>query len=186
MTEQPAAALIEDQQRAAGDNRVAVSADETRAGDAERERVARVLREHCAEGRLDFDELDARIETVYSARTRRELNSVLLDLPREAPPGRVAQARLWWPGVTVFRIERQLRSPMTEAYEDVLRVVVPRMSVAGFDLQSDVAPRRLDFRAPRGLRVGVLLHPGADGGTLLSAFGEAPRKVRKAFATLRD
>ncbi len=163
-----------------------MSADEIRAGDAERERVARVLREHCAEGRLDFDELDVRIGAVYSARTRRDLNAVLSDLPREAPPGRVAQARLWWPGVTVFHVERQLRSPMTEVYEDVLRIIVPRMAVAGFDLRADVAPRRLDFRAPGGLRVGVLLHPVADGGTLLAAFGEAPRKVRKAFATLRD
>jgi hypothetical protein len=78
------------------------------------------------------------------------------------------------------------QSPLVEAYQDALRVVVPRMAMAGFDLQSDVAPRRLDFRAPGGLRVGVLLHQAADGGTILAAFGEAPRKVRKAFATLQD
>lgn len=148
--------------------------------------MATVLREHCAAGRLNFDELDSRIGAVYSANTRGELHAVLADLPRHAAGGHAAQARLWWPGVTVFHVERHLDSSPVEAYDDALRVVVPRMAMAGFDLQSDVPPRRLDFRARDGLRVGVLLHPAADGGTVLAAYGEAPRKIRKAFATLRN
>lgn len=168
------------------DNPVVVTSDELRAGDAERERVARALRAHCAQGRLDIDELDTRIDAVYSARTRRELDSVLRDLPRDAGPGRAAQAHLWWPGVSVFHVERHLQSSLTEAYEDALRVVVPRMTIAGFDLQFDAAPRRLEFRARHGWRVSVLLHPAADGGTTFAAYGKAPRKVRKAFATLQD
>jgi hypothetical protein len=159
---------------------------DVRVGDADRERVARLLRDHCAEGRLDFGELDARVDAVYSATTRRDLDAVVDDLPRVAQPRPAAQAGLWWPGVAVFHVERRLQSPPPTAYEDILRVVVPRMAMAGFDLQADVPPRRLDFRAPGGWRVGVLLHPAADGGTVVAAFGRAPRKVRKAFATLQD
>jgi hypothetical protein len=144
------------------------------------------LRENFSEGRLDFGELDARVQAVYSATTRRELDVVVADLPSAVASGRVAHVRLWWPGVALFHVERYLQSPPPAAYEEALRVVVPRMSMAGFDLLADVPPRRLDFRAPGGLRVGVLLHPAADGGTVLAAFGEAPRKVRKAFATLQD
>jgi hypothetical protein len=56
-----------------------------------------------------------------------------------------------------------------------VRVVVPRMAMAGFDLHADVPPRRLDFRTSGGWRVGVLLHPAADGGTVVAAFGRAPQ-----------
>jgi hypothetical protein len=161
-------------------------AEDVRAGDADRERVARVLREHWAEGRLDIAEFDARVGTVYAASTRRELDAVLADLPRSSAAGDVAQARLWWPGTATFQVERHLRSPPPVAYQDALRIIVPRMSMAGFVLASEVPPRRLEFRASDELHVGVLLHLANDGGTVLAAFGEAPRKVRKAFATLED
>jgi hypothetical protein len=161
-------------------------AEDVRAGDADRERVARVLREHCAEGRLDIAEFDARIGAVYGARTRSELEAVLRDLPQSTAASHVAQARLWWPGTAAFHVERHLRSPPAAAYEEALRVIVPRMSMAGFVLESEVPPRRLEFRASDELHVGVLLHLARDGGTILAAFGEAPRKVRKAFATLHD
>jgi hypothetical protein len=60
-----------------------------RASDAERERIATVLREHAAEGRLDVDELDERLQQAYSARTRSELDRLTTDLPSApAPPPR--------------------------------------------------------------------------------------------------
>jgi hypothetical protein len=31
-----------------------------------------------------------------------------------------------------------------------------------------------------------MFHPAIDGGSDVSAFGHAPRAIRKAFATLRD
>ena len=52
-----------------------------RAGDAEREQTAAVLREHAAHGRLDVDELDERVQAAYAARTRGELRELLRDLP---------------------------------------------------------------------------------------------------------
>ncbi|GAA3219559.1 DUF1707 domain-containing protein [Dactylosporangium siamense] len=52
-----------------------------RASDADRERVAEVLRTSAAEGRLDLDELDERLRAVYAARTYAELEPILVDLP---------------------------------------------------------------------------------------------------------
>lgn len=52
-----------------------------RASDAERERIAELLREAVAEGRLDMDEFDQRLETAYKARTHGELEPLVQDLP---------------------------------------------------------------------------------------------------------
>ncbi|WP_017593373.1 DUF1707 SHOCT-like domain-containing protein [Nocardiopsis potens] len=52
-----------------------------RAGDAERDRVAKFLQESFAQGRLDSGEFSSRLESAYRARTRRELEAVTADLP---------------------------------------------------------------------------------------------------------
>ncbi|MEV8511866.1 DUF1707 domain-containing protein [Dactylosporangium sp. NPDC051484] len=52
-----------------------------RASDADRERVADVLRTAAAEGRLDLDEVDERLHAVYAARTYAELEPLVRDLP---------------------------------------------------------------------------------------------------------
>lgn len=52
-----------------------------RASDAERERVAEVLRDAVAEGRLDMEEFDQRLDAVYKARTHGELEPLVRDLP---------------------------------------------------------------------------------------------------------
>lgn len=54
---------------------------ETRASDAERERVAERLREAVAEGRLDMEEFDERLEAALKARTHGELTPLVRDLP---------------------------------------------------------------------------------------------------------
>jgi hypothetical protein len=61
-----------------------------RVGDAERERVADLLAEHHAAGRLTLPELDERLTAILSARTRDELTAPLADLP--APPRTPAPA----------------------------------------------------------------------------------------------
>ncbi|WP_131742283.1 DUF1707 SHOCT-like domain-containing protein [Actinomadura roseirufa] len=55
--------------------------DDIRVGDAERDAVMVALHEHFAEGRLDRGELDERLGTVLSARTRGDLRTVVRDLP---------------------------------------------------------------------------------------------------------
>ncbi|WP_329404561.1 DUF1707 SHOCT-like domain-containing protein [Streptomyces melanogenes] len=52
-----------------------------RASDAERERVAEALRDAVAEGRLDMEEFEQRLEAAYKARTHGELAPLVRDLP---------------------------------------------------------------------------------------------------------
>jgi hypothetical protein len=70
------------------------------ASDAEREHHAELLREHAAQGRLTVDELDERLDRVYAARTRGELEPIVSDLPaprRTRPPApRPARRRPEW------------------------------------------------------------------------------------------
>ncbi len=57
---------------------------ELRASDADRERVAEVLREAVAEGRLDMEEFDERLGAAYKSRTQGELQVLVRDLPASA------------------------------------------------------------------------------------------------------
>jgi hypothetical protein len=63
-------------------------APELRASDADRERVAEVLRDALAEGRLDMEEFEERLDATYKARTYGELAPITRDLPvgGVAPP----------------------------------------------------------------------------------------------------
>ncbi|MFF8590757.1 DUF1707 domain-containing protein [Streptomyces sp. NPDC015220] len=58
-------------------------APELRASDADRERVAEVLRDALAEGRLDMAEFEERLEATYQARTYGELAPITRDLPAQ-------------------------------------------------------------------------------------------------------
>ncbi|MFG3102896.1 DUF1707 domain-containing protein [Streptomyces sp. NPDC048182] len=57
-----------------------------RASDADRERVAEILRDALAEGRLDMAEFEERLEATYAARTYGELAPITRDLPGGAAP----------------------------------------------------------------------------------------------------
>ncbi|MBV9854567.1 MAG: DUF1707 domain-containing protein [Streptosporangiaceae bacterium] len=77
-----------------------------RASDADRDRVAALLREHHADGRLTAEEFNERLDKALAARTIGELDALLEDLPsidlyrlpdaslRRPPPG----STLPWPG----------------------------------------------------------------------------------------
>ena len=54
-----------------------------RASDADRDRVAASLREHCALGRITMDELQERLDSVYASKTIGDLQEVTADLPEE-------------------------------------------------------------------------------------------------------
>jgi hypothetical protein len=66
-----------------------------RASDADRERVAAALREAAAEGRLDLEELDQRLDQVFAAKTYAELAPITADIPspQTAPRASVATGR---------------------------------------------------------------------------------------------
>src|SRR6202012_6037329 len=57
-----------------------------RASDADRERVANVLREAAGDGRLTMDELDERLDAAYPAKTYAELEPITHDLPGAGTP----------------------------------------------------------------------------------------------------
>nr|WP_308439048.1 DUF1707 domain-containing protein [Streptomyces longispororuber] len=57
-----------------------------RASDADRERVAEVLRQAVAEGRLDMEEFNERVDAVYRSRTYGELEPLTRDLPTATAP----------------------------------------------------------------------------------------------------
>lgn len=57
-----------------------------RASDADRERVAEILRDALAEGRLDMAEFEERLDATYKARTYGELAPITRDLPAAGAP----------------------------------------------------------------------------------------------------
>lgn len=83
--------------------------DRLRIGDAERDDAARELGEHFALGRISVDEHAERLELIWSARTRADLEPAFRDLPRpgsgraapsaapSAASTAVSSARGWWP-----------------------------------------------------------------------------------------
>lgn len=56
-----------------------------RISDAERNKVAEILREAAGDGRIDLDELDERLEATYAAKTYAELAPITHDLGLPAP-----------------------------------------------------------------------------------------------------
>src|SRR5882757_5460705 len=66
----------------------AVVVDDMRASDAEREYVIDLLQRAVGQGMLDLDEFGQRTDIALAARTRAELNRVLLDLPIRDEPMR--------------------------------------------------------------------------------------------------
>jgi hypothetical protein len=69
-----------------------------RVSDADRHKVAELLREAAGEGRLELDELDARLDATYSAKTYSDLVPITMDLPghHESPqlPARVPRRQV--------------------------------------------------------------------------------------------
>jgi Domain of unknown function (DUF1707) len=57
-----------------------------RVSDEDRHKVAEILREAAGDGRIDFDELDERLELTYSAKTYADLVPITVDLPAHQPP----------------------------------------------------------------------------------------------------
>lgn len=55
--------------------------EQMRISDADRHKVAEVLREAAGEGRLDLEELDERLEATYAAKVYGDLVPLLVDLP---------------------------------------------------------------------------------------------------------
>ncbi|MFE7135890.1 DUF1707 domain-containing protein [Streptomyces sp. NPDC057638] len=64
-----------------------LAAEALRASDADRDRIADILRDALAEGRLDAEEHSERIDAVYRAKTVGELQPIVQDLPARSASG---------------------------------------------------------------------------------------------------
>ncbi|MET9465008.1 DUF1707 domain-containing protein [Streptomyces sp. NPDC006544] len=76
------------------------SLPDLRASDADRERVVERLRDAVAEGRLDMDEFEERLEATYKSRTYAELEPLTRDLPALGATAPVAAAPVGPVGLT--------------------------------------------------------------------------------------
>jgi len=76
--------------------------NQLRISDDDRHRVAEVLRLAAGEGRIDFQELDERLEATYSARTYADLVPITVDLPTHPATPTPRQPRAH-PGAPVAR-----------------------------------------------------------------------------------
>ena len=70
-----------------------VQPSQMRASDEDRDRIAGVLRDAHAEGRLTQDELVERLDSTYTARTYQELDRLVADLPLAGSQSTLARVR---------------------------------------------------------------------------------------------
>jgi hypothetical protein len=64
-----------------------------RIGDAERDAAMAQLREHFVAGRLSLDELTERIDLALTAKTQRQIDGLMADLPRPPKASRAGSGR---------------------------------------------------------------------------------------------
>lgn len=131
-----------------------------RASDADRERVAGVLGEALADGRLTMDEHAERTEAAYAARTLGELTGLTTDLsPEEAQPILVDDRPI---SILFGRTRREgrwvvpVRLPLVALFGtvdlDLREAVLQRRHVV---LDSMVLGGRIRILVPEGVRVNV-------------------------------
>ncbi|MEU6041607.1 MULTISPECIES: DUF1707 SHOCT-like domain-containing protein [Actinomadura] len=136
------------------------SVRELRASDADRERVAAVLREALADGRLTIDEHAERTERVYAARTLGDLTGLTADLgPQETQPilvddrpvsamfGRMRREGRW-----VVPVRLPLLALFGTVELDLRQAVLQRRHVV---LDAMVLGGRIRLLVPDGVRVDV-------------------------------
>jgi hypothetical protein len=117
-----------------------------RVSDAERHQVAELLREAAGEGRLDLDELDARLEATYAARTYADLVPITADLPATAPAGPPARAAAHH---VVAGADHERHFAVMSGFQRKGTWVVPReLTVVAFMGGAELDLRHASFAAP--------------------------------------
>jgi hypothetical protein len=121
-----------------------------RISDSDRHKVAEVLREAAGEGRIDFDELDERLEATYAARTYADLVPITVDLPIQAAaklPVQPAPATSTSPVVAGGPAEEKHLAIMSGLERKGVWTVPARMTVNCFMGGADLDLRRAQFAA---------------------------------------
>lgn len=128
-----------------------------RISDADRERAMADLALHYADGRLDHEEYDERLDAIWTARTRADLAVLFGDLPRpQAPQPSRAPVAARRPAGRRFRVPLlpvlALLIALSILFEaPVWLLVFPLMFVMGRRRGTPCAPThgRADYRRPR-------------------------------------
>jgi Domain of unknown function (DUF1707) len=156
-----------------------------RASDRDRYKVAEELRIHCAEGRLNVEELERRLEHAMSASTLHQLAELVYDLPRLTIPEQIeddpAPVRLGPPGIRPFTRRIELPAPIDRVRRTVLDTVAPALNGSGFELIYQDSTT-LTFQRSLKERLTIDLEKRGRGNTTMIVYGSASRRVRKQFA----
>lgn len=187
-----------------------------RASDRDRERTVAGLKEHCAEGRLEMEELEERVARAYAATTLWDLAVLTADLPGRlpSPPPQVEQrapARSLprAPGILSFTEIVDVELSGDEAMRQAMAVIAPRLANYGYEVVHH-SEHSLDFEAElrpgwtivvavlvfplglialaykRRLRIRIGFDSLRPDRTRIMVSGSASLPVRRAFAELSD
>jgi hypothetical protein len=148
-----------------------------RASDADRERVADVLRDAAGDGRLDLDELDERLHAAYAARTHAELVPLTADLAAPDAAGaavphtgsrdvgfsvRRGEGGARWLIAFLSGVDRRGRWRLAERATSISLMGGADLDLNQVELAGDRVELRVlaimggaDIRVPNGLRVEV-------------------------------
>jgi hypothetical protein len=121
-----------------------------RISDDDRHKVAEVLREAAGAGRIDFEELDQRLEATYAARTYADLVPITLDLPVHSAtnlPAQNTQAVSSSPVVQGGPTEEKHLAIMSGLERKGVWTVPARMTVNCFMGGADLDLRQAQFAA---------------------------------------
>ena len=143
-----------------------------RASDADRERVAEVLRDALAEGRLDMGEFEERLDAAYRARTYGELAPLTRDLPTGgAPAPAPAPTHSYSPGVQPL-----MSTGTPRPSGDQLRLMIMRMQAALYAKGYD--PGAIDGELTESTKLALRKFQGAHG---LAATGKMTTQTMNAL-----
>src|SRR5215208_1110343 len=148
---------------------------ELRASDAERDEVAGALARACAEGRLEPDELESRVQRAYAATRRAELDALLADLPAQAPRAeapRPARKRRFAPGVIPFSERADVGTDRQPAFDAALATLVPGLGRAGYHVVATERPTLIRLERKRLLAaphpLTIVFTNGPSGGARIA------------------
>jgi Domain of unknown function (DUF1707) len=118
-----------------------------RISDSDRHRVAEVLREAAGEGRIDFQELDDRLEATYAARTYADLVPITLDLPAQTAAQLPVQPSASTPQVVPGAAEEKHLAILSGVERTGVWVVPQHLTVSCFMGGADLDLRSAQFAA---------------------------------------
>jgi Domain of unknown function (DUF1707) len=158
-----------------------------RASDRDRYRVAEELRIHCAEGRLEVEELERRLERAMSASTIGERAEMVHDLPSVTVPDPIeapTSVSVGPPGIRPFTRRIEVPAPIDRVRGTVLDTVAVGLNGSGYELIYQ-DPTTLTVQRSLKERVTIDLEERSAGRTTMIVYGRASRRIRKQFVRLR-